>query len=91
MPHQTHKFPTNQEYCNKMEIPDNFYQQQVDECLKLLNNVLGQDLLGVYLYGSAMLGGLQKYSDIDLLVISARATTRDQRTHPARNWYHLKR
>jgi hypothetical protein len=29
----------------------------------------------VYLYGSSVLGGLQKYSDIDLFVISERATT----------------
>lgn len=36
---------------------------------------MSDHLLGVYLYGSSVVGGLQKYSDIDLFVISARATT----------------
>ncbi len=44
-------------------------KQQLDECLDLLTKILGADLLGVYLYGSALVGGLQKYSDIDLFVV----------------------
>ncbi len=50
-------------------------KQQLSECLDLLTEVLSTDLLGVYLYGSFLVGGLQKYSDIDLLVITNRATT----------------
>ncbi|MBM3886797.1 adenylyltransferase, partial [Candidatus Dependentiae bacterium] len=50
-------------------------QQQLNESLELLQMIFGRDLLGVYLYGSALVGGLQKYSDIDLLVITNRATT----------------
>lgn len=54
-------------------------KQQLNECLNLLINVLDDTLLGVYLYGSALVGGLQKYSDIDLLVVINRATTMDEK------------
>lgn len=54
-------------------------QQQIDDCLSLLKSVLGQDLLGVYLYGSFLLGGLQKFSDIDLFAVSKRATTQAEK------------
>ncbi len=40
-------------------------QQQLKDSLSLLKMILGSDLFGVYLYGSAFVGGLQKYSDID--------------------------
>jgi len=50
-------------------------QKQIHKCLNLVKEVFGQDLLGIYLYGSSVLGGLQKYSDIDLFVVSNRATT----------------
>jgi predicted nucleotidyltransferase len=54
-------------------------RQQLEESLELLRMVLGADLLGVYLYGSSLVGGLQKYSDIDLFVVSNRATTRQEK------------
>ncbi len=50
-------------------------KQQLNECLNALTKILGTDLLGVYIYGSYLVGGLQKYSDIDLLVVINRATT----------------
>ncbi|WP_412755055.1 nucleotidyltransferase domain-containing protein [Legionella pneumophila] len=31
--------------------------------------------MGVYLYGSYLVGGLQKYSDINLFVVTNRTTT----------------
>ncbi len=40
-------------------------QQQLNDSLELLKIILGSDLLGVYLYGSSLVRGLQKYSDID--------------------------
>ena len=55
-------------------------EKQINECLILLNDIFRNDLLGVYLYGSSILGGLQKYSDIDLFVVSARATTHEEKT-----------
>jgi streptomycin 3"-adenylyltransferase len=48
---------------------------QLNQCIDLLKGVFGNHLLGVYLYGSSVVGGLQKYSDIDLFVISGRVTT----------------
>lgn len=54
-------------------------EQQIDQCLNLLKQVISHDLLGVYLYGSAVKGGLHKYSDIDLFVISNRPTTREEK------------
>jgi predicted nucleotidyltransferase len=44
-------------------------KQQLSECLDLLTKILG----------SALVGGLQKYSDIDLLVVTNRATTLDEK------------
>lgn len=55
-------------------------QQQIKDSLKLLKMILGPDLLGVYLYGSSLVGGLQKYSDIDLFVVTNRATTSEEKT-----------
>lgn len=55
-------------------------EQQIEACLHLLEGVLRQDLRGVYLYGSSIVGGIQKYSDLDLFVVSARATTHDEKT-----------
>lgn len=54
-------------------------EQQIEACLHLLKGVLGQDLLGVYVYGSSIVGGVQKYSDLDLFVVSRRATTHDEK------------
>ena len=53
---------------------ENHTKKQIQACIDLLQEVLGDDLLGVYLYGSSIVGGLQKYSDIDLFVISNRET-----------------
>lgn len=55
-------------------------QQQLKESLELLKIILGPDLLGVYLYGSALVGGLQKYSDIDLFVITNRKITLEEKS-----------
>ncbi len=59
---------------------DDETERQIDQCLNLVKEILGQDLLSVYLYGSSILGGLQKYSDIDLLVVSDRSTTHEEKT-----------
>jgi predicted nucleotidyltransferase len=55
-------------------------QQQLKDSLELLKIILGPDLLGVYLYGSSLVGGLQKYSDIDLFVVTNRVTTLEEKT-----------
>ena len=63
--------------------PDNETEKQIAQCLRLVEGVLGRDLLGVYLYGSSIVGGLQRYSDIDLFVVSKRPTTREEKSHLA--------
>ena len=54
-------------------------QQQLDRMVKLVRNVLGPDLLGVYLFGSAVMGGLRPQSDLDVLAVATRRTTRPER------------
>ena len=41
--------------------------------------MLGEDLVGMYLHGSAVLGGLRPHSDIDLIVVSKRRTSTDEK------------
>jgi predicted nucleotidyltransferase len=69
---QIEKFSMQSTYSPEM-------QQQLKDSIELLKTILGSDLLGVYLYGSSLVGGLQKYSDIDLFVITNRATTSEEK------------
>ena len=50
-------------------------RRQVGRVVDLLREVLGPDLVGAYLFGSAVIGGLQRESDLDVLAVSARRTT----------------
>jgi predicted nucleotidyltransferase len=45
----------------------------------IVRAVLGDDVVGVYLYGSALHGGLQATSDLDLFAIIRRPMTPDER------------
>jgi predicted nucleotidyltransferase len=54
-------------------------REQVDQLLALLRDVLGPDILGAYLHGSAALGGLRPRSDIDVLAVSRQRTTRAEK------------
>lgn len=60
-------------------------KQQILQCIDLLKDVFSNDLLGVYLYGSSIIGGLQKYSDIDIFVISNRSTTTVEKSKLIKN------
>jgi predicted nucleotidyltransferase len=44
-----------------------------------IRDVLGEDVVGVYLHGSAVLGGLQPHSDIDVIVVSKRPTSSEEK------------
>ena len=44
-----------------------------------LQEVLGQALIGAYLHGSAVLGGLRAQSDLDVLAVSERQMTRPEK------------
>ncbi|MCD7441339.1 DUF4111 domain-containing protein [Streptomyces lincolnensis] len=47
--------------------------------LPLLHRALRDNPLGVYLHGSAVLGGLRPYSDVDVLVVVRRSLGGDER------------
>jgi streptomycin 3"-adenylyltransferase len=45
----------------------------------VVRGILGGDVIGVYLHGSAVLGGLRPGSDIDCLAVTHRSTTDDEK------------
>jgi predicted nucleotidyltransferase len=53
--------------------------EQLDRIVALVCDVLGPDLVGIYQHGSAVLGGLHPRSDLDVLAVSARSTTRAEK------------
>jgi streptomycin 3"-adenylyltransferase len=52
---------------------------QVDELVAAVRDLLGNDTVGAYLFGSATLGGLRPHSDLDVLAVSARPTAREEK------------
>ncbi|QBI52630.1 aminoglycoside adenylyltransferase family protein [Streptomonospora litoralis] len=52
---------------------------QVGRVAQLAGDVLGSDTVGVYLHGSAVLGGLRPASDVDLLAVARRSMDEEQR------------
>jgi predicted nucleotidyltransferase len=48
---------------------------QAQEVVELVRGVLAADTVAIYLYGSAVLGGLHASSDLDIFVVSRRPTT----------------
>ena len=48
---------------------------QTERVLQLFRKVLGRNVLGAYEHGSAVLGGVQPTSDIDILVVTGRPAT----------------
>jgi predicted nucleotidyltransferase len=54
---------------------------QIDTVTGMLRSVLAGDLTAVYLFGSAVEGGLKPSSDVDVLVVSRRTTTAAARRH----------
>ena len=53
--------------------------KQADAITRLVHDVLGADVVAVYLYGSAVLGGLRPHSDLDLFAVARRPMTDGQR------------
>jgi streptomycin 3"-adenylyltransferase len=54
-------------------------ETRIELIVEGVRNVLKGDLVGAYLHGSAVLGGFRPDSDIDLLVVSTRRTTSDEK------------
>ena len=52
---------------------------QVDAVVRLVAGAFGPDLVGAYLHGSAVLGGLRPTSDIDVLAVVSRSSTPAER------------
>ncbi|MBA2710783.1 MAG: DUF4111 domain-containing protein [Tatlockia sp.] len=50
-------------------------QKQIEACLEVLKKIFRKDLLAIYLYGSFLTGGVQKFSDVDLLVLINRPSS----------------
>jgi predicted nucleotidyltransferase len=53
--------------------------RQIDRVLRLVQDALGANAIGVYLHGSGVLGGLRPTSDLDVLVVCARPLTEAER------------
>ncbi|MDX3520533.1 aminoglycoside adenylyltransferase family protein [Streptomyces scabiei] len=47
--------------------------------VELADGVLGRDIIGTYLHGSSVLGGLRPASDVDVLVVSRRRMDEQER------------
>ncbi|GGO50360.1 streptomycin 3-adenylyltransferase [Roseovarius pacificus] len=56
-----------------------YQNEQIRSASAILHRIFGDALLGVYLHGSAVSGGLQPQSDIDLLVVVDSELTESQR------------
>ena len=54
-------------------------ETQIDFLIEGIRDVLRDDLVGAYLHGSAVLGGFRPDSDIDVIVVSTRRTTVDEK------------
>jgi streptomycin 3"-adenylyltransferase len=52
---------------------------QLERVVTLLTELLGEQLVGAYLYGSAVVGGLKPASDLDVLAVTAARTSPAQR------------
>ena len=51
------------------------HETEIEEVVAISHDALGDVLVGAYLHGSAVLGGLRADSDLDVLAVSARETT----------------
>jgi predicted nucleotidyltransferase len=59
-------------------LPNSLYHQ-IPHLIEIVQQVIGDDVVGAYLFGSAVMGGLRPRSDLDVMVVSARATTRAEK------------
>lgn len=57
-----------------IEIPDEAKRAQ-----SVVEGVLGDSIIGIYLFGSAVVGGLKRDSDVDILVVVTNPPTFEQR------------
>lgn len=53
--------------------------KQIDAVVRIVRELLGEAVIGVYLEGSAVVGGLRPRSDIDVFAVSSRSATLAER------------
>jgi predicted nucleotidyltransferase len=53
--------------------------EQLERVVAIVRDVLGRDVVGAYLHGSAVLDGLRPRSDLDVLAVSRRPTSRGEK------------
>lgn len=58
---------------------DTRLMDQVQEIVRLVHRMVGSDVVGAYLHGSSVLGGLKPASDVDVLVVSRRSMIDQER------------
>ncbi|MEV0263245.1 aminoglycoside adenylyltransferase family protein [Streptomyces sp. NPDC050617] len=54
-------------------------EAQAEDVVRLVRQVFGEDVVGAYLHGSAVLDGLRPSSDLDVLAVLRRRTTAGER------------
>lgn len=59
----------------ELRLVEEIDRQQLDRIVGLVRDLLGQNAIGAYLFGSAVVGGLRPRSDLDVLVASKRTLT----------------
>ena len=64
---------------NSRDTNDAATETQIESVVEGIREVLDGDLVGAYLHGSAVLGGFRPDSDIDVMVVSSRGTTVDEK------------
>lgn len=70
-------------------ISESVVEEQISQTLTAIREVLGDKLLGLYLYGSAIQGRLQRYSDIDLFAVISSSTTPDEKKQLIEELLHI--
>ena len=59
-------------------------REQLDRAVGILREVVDSAVMGAYLFGSAVLGGLRTESDLDIFAVLRRPTTRDEKERLAK-------
>ena len=58
-----------------MSTERELFEEQLGQLVGVVRDALGEWIVGAYLHGSAVLGGVRPRSDIDVLAVSSRSTT----------------
>ena len=65
----------------EMSTERELFDEQLRRLVGVVRDALGERVVGAYLHGSAVLGGVRPRSDIDVLAVSPRPTTQVEKRH----------